>query len=412
MSARSLSPSKQGAITIGSPTSSATVSGGNASVAYPLPAGTDAGLYTIEAAYSGGAGFNASAGTGALTIGQKAVTVLTQPASKTYGDTEPDPLTTADVSVFLAADAITATFARAAGNPVGPYAITTTLVDPNGRLGNYAVTNAGATFTINARPVTVITQPASKTYGDADPDPLTTADLTIFLAADGITATFARGAGDTVGPYAITTTLVDPNGRLGNYLVTNAGATFTINTRPVTVITQGASKSYGDADPDPLTTADLSVFLAADGITATFARGAGDTVGPYVITTTLVDPNGRLGNYAVTNAGATFTINARPVTVVTQPASKTYGDADPGPLTTADLSVFLAADAITATFARVAGDTVGRLRHHHDPGRSERPAWQLRRHQRRRHVHHQRPAGHRRSLSRRARPMAMPTRIR
>ena len=81
------------------------------------------------------------------------------------------------------------------------------------------------------------------------------------------------------------------------------------------------------------------------------------------------------------------------MTVITQPASKTYGDADPNPLTTADLSVFLAADGITATFARGARRHRRALCHHHDAGRSERPAGQLHRHQRRRHLHHQRPAG-------------------
>ena len=117
--------------------------------------------------------------------------------------------------------------------------------------------------------------------------------------------------------------------------------------------------------------ADLSVFLAVDGITATFARAPGDTVGPYAITTTLVDPTNRLGNYSVTNAGATFTINARPVTVLTQAASKIHGEADPNPLTTADLSVFLAADSITATFSRGARRHRRPLCHHHHPGRSE-----------------------------------------
>ena len=35
---------------------------------------------------------------------------------------------------------------------------------------------------------------------------------------------------------------------------------------PVTVVTQTASKVYGYADPSPLTTADLSGFLAADNV--------------------------------------------------------------------------------------------------------------------------------------------------
>ena len=291
-----------------------------------------------------------------FTINTKPVTVVTQNASKTYGDADPAPLTTADLSGFLAADNITATFSRAAGDTVGPYAITTTLVDPNNRLGNYVVTNAGATFTINTKPVTVVTQNASKTYGDADPAPLTTADLSGFLAADNITATFSRTAGDTVGPYAIATTLADPNNRLGNYVVTNAGATFTINTRPVTVITQNATKVYGDADPSPLTTADLSGFLTADNITATFSRAAGDTVGPYAITTTLVDPNNRLGNYAVTNAGATFTITQRPASVTPNAASKVFGAVDP--TLTGTLNGFLASDGVTATYSRTLGETV------------------------------------------------------
>ena len=156
--------------------------------------------------------------------------------------------------------------------------------------------------------------------------------------------------------YAITTTLVDPNGRLSNYAVTNTGATFTINTRPVTVVTQNAGKTYGDSDPNPLTTADLSGFLAADAITATITRAPGNTAGSYHITTTLVDLNNRLGNYAVTNAGATFTIAQRPASVTPNPASKAFGAADP-PLTGA-LSGFLPADGVTATYSRANGETV------------------------------------------------------
>ena len=104
--------------------------------------------------------------------------------------------------------------------------------------------------------MTVVTQNASKVYGDSDPSPLTSADLTVFLVGDNITATFSRASGNDVGTSHITTTLVDPNNRLGNYAVTNTGATFTITTKPVTVITQSASKVYGEADPNPLTTAD------------------------------------------------------------------------------------------------------------------------------------------------------------
>jgi hypothetical protein len=56
-------------------------------------------------------------------------------------------------------------------------------------------------------------------------------------------------------------------------------------------------------------------FVAADNVTATYTRAAGDTVlgGPYHITATLA-PAAVLSNYNITNAGASFTINAKTVT--------------------------------------------------------------------------------------------------
>ena len=36
---------------------------------------------------------------------------------------------------------------------------------------------------------------------------------------------------------------------LTNYSITNAGASFTINTRPATWTTNANSKTYGDSDP-------------------------------------------------------------------------------------------------------------------------------------------------------------------
>ncbi|HSQ33056.1 MAG TPA: hypothetical protein VLN49_24550 [Gemmatimonadaceae bacterium] len=78
---------KQGVTTIGSPTTSGTVSGGSASVTYVLPPGTGAGGYTIEATYSGGGGYAPSTSTGALTISKANQAVLTLsgvPATAAY----------------------------------------------------------------------------------------------------------------------------------------------------------------------------------------------------------------------------------------------------------------------------------------------------------------------------------------
>src|SRR5207244_11107552 len=110
----------------------------------------------------------------------------------------------------------------------------------------------------------------------------------------------------------------------------------TINPRPATWTTTSNSKTYGNPDPTPLTTGS-GTFLAADGVTASYSRAAGETVlgGPYHLTATLA-PAGVLSNYTITNNGADFTITARPATWTTTSNSKTYGDPDPTPLTTGD----------------------------------------------------------------------------
>jgi Bacterial Ig-like domain (group 3)/MBG domain (YGX type)/Galactose oxidase, central domain len=79
---------KQGATTIGVATTDNTVVAGAASVSYALPAGTNAGPYTIQAAYTPGAGFNASSGTGSLTINKRntLTTVSSSVNPSTFGE--------------------------------------------------------------------------------------------------------------------------------------------------------------------------------------------------------------------------------------------------------------------------------------------------------------------------------------
>src|SRR4029077_2116242 len=124
-------------------------------------------------------------------------------------------------------------------------------------------------------------------------------------------ATYSRDPGETVagGPYHITATL-SPAGVLSNYAITNTGANFTMIATAATWTTNAKSKTYGDADPNPLTTGSGSGFLVGDNVTASYSRAAGETVtgGPYHITATLA-PTGVLSNYNITNAGADFTIN-------------------------------------------------------------------------------------------------------
>ena len=314
------------------------------------------GPYAISATLSPAgvlANYTITYNTADFTITKATASVTPNAASKTYGAA--DPALTGTLSGFLAADGVTATYSRTAGETVagGPYAISATL-SPAAALANYTITYNTASFTINKATASVTPNAASKTYGAADP--ALTGTLSGFLAADGVTATYSRTAGETVAgsPYTISATL-SPAAALANYTVTYNTASFTITKATASVTPNAASKTYGAADP--AFTGTLSGFLAADGVTATYSRTAGETVagGPYTISATL-SPASALGNYTITYNTASFTINKATASVTPNAASKTYGAADPA--LTGTLSGFLAADGVTATYSRTAGETV------------------------------------------------------
>jgi hypothetical protein len=150
-------------------------------------------------------------------------------------------------------------------------------------LSNYSITYNTASFTINLRNATWTTNANSKTYGDSDPVPLTTGSGSNFV--DPVTASYTRVAGETVlgVPYYMTATLSAGAGVLDNYIITNDGADFAITPKAASVTPNAATKTYGGADP--ALTGTLAGFLAADSVTATYSRVAGETVagGPYTI---------------------------------------------------------------------------------------------------------------------------------
>ncbi len=217
-----------------------------------------------------------------------------------------------------------------------------------------AVTSAAASLTVNKKAASVTPNAAGKEYGGTDP--ALTGSLSGFLPADNVTATYSRIAGETVGasPYTISATL-SPAGVLGNYEITYNTAAFTITKKAASVTPNAAGKEYGGTDP--ALTGTLAGFLPADAVTASYSRIPGETVGasPYTISATL-SPAGVLGNYEITYNTAAFTITKKAASVTPNAAGKEYGAADPA--LTGSVSGFLPADNVTATYSRIAGETV------------------------------------------------------
>jgi hypothetical protein len=212
------------------------------------------------------------------------------------------------------------------GSTVGNYPITAALVDPAGKLANYAVSIIPGVLTITPAPLTVAINNASRAYGANNPT--LNGSITGLKNGDSITATYstAATAASVVGSYSITPNFNDPGNKLGNYTVTISGGVLTITPAPLTVIAVGGSRLYGDPNP----AATIAGLVNGDAISVTYTSPtAVSPVGTYTLNPVLVDPAGKLPNYAVTIKSATLIINKAPLTVTASNATRVYGSANP-----------------------------------------------------------------------------------
>ena len=236
---------------------------------------------------------------GSLTVTAAPLAVAANNASRAYGAT--NPVFSGTITGIQNGDNITATYASTAtaASPVGSYPITPTLVDPSGKLGNYSVTSTNGALSVTAAALTVAANNASRAYGATNP--VFSGTITGIKNADNITATYASTAtaASPVGGYPITPTLVDPAGKLSNYSVSTTNGTLNVTAAALTVAANNASRGYGATNP--VFSGTITGIQNGDNITATYATTATPTspVGTYPIVPTLVDPNGKLGNYSV-----------------------------------------------------------------------------------------------------------------
>lgn len=164
---------------------------------------------------------------------------------------------------------------------------------------------------IVAKTVTVTAEAKSKVYGDDDPE------FTVEVSgapADEISYNYigrdtAENDSDkeNVGDHAI---VVTGDATQGDYNVVFVGGTLTITQAPVTVKANNMSKTYGDDDPEELTTTITGLKRNDDRsvIDYDIVRAEGENAGSYTITPTGV---ANQGNYNVTYSTGTFKINKR-----------------------------------------------------------------------------------------------------
>ncbi|HZS27820.1 MAG TPA: MBG domain-containing protein, partial [Candidatus Angelobacter sp.] len=291
---------------------------------------------------------------GVLTVAPAPLSVVAANASRVYGD--PNPAFTGTLTGVKNGDNITASFSSVAtaASPVGTYPIVATLADPAGKLSNYSVNATNGTLTVTPAPLTAAATSTSRVYGHANPS--LSGTISGLKNNDQISATFASTADLTsaVGTYPILPTFNDPGGKLGNYTVITTG-TLTITPQPLSVTIADASRVYGD--PNPAFTGSINGIRNNDNITLAPTTTATPTspVGTYPIVAGFNDPDGKIGNYAVTSNTATLTVTPAPLTIQANNVTGTAGQ--PFPTFTGTITGIKNGDNITASYSTTADQT-------------------------------------------------------
>ncbi len=210
------------------PTLTAVVSGtvGSDTLNYTLQraAGENVNTYAITATLGANANYAITVTDGVFTITKQAATIVVDNKGKTYGDA--DPVFTAVVTGNVNNETIEYTFARAAGENVGSYAIQAVLPVESTVNANYDITVTNGTLAIDPRAASITIDNKTKRSGNADP--AFTAIVSGTVNGDALVYSLNREAGAAVGTYTITASIDFTNAVNKNYDITVYDGTLTI----------------------------------------------------------------------------------------------------------------------------------------------------------------------------------------
>jgi Bacterial Ig-like domain (group 3)/MBG domain (YGX type) len=334
--------------------------------------------HTIATSYVGDGSFNGSTGslTGNPQVVNKAnATVTAVSFHKVYGSAYIPTGTEFTTSGLVNGDTITSVTLNSNGflktaTAVAPgptYPITPSAAAGTG-LSNYTITYTDGTLTVDSAPLTVTANSFHKTYGNPytpQGTEFTTSGLANGDTISSVTLT-SPGFGSmatvaTPGPtYAITPSAPVGTG-IGNYAITYTAGALSVDTATLTLTPAGSkTKTYGQTFS--AFTGQVTGLQNTDAVTVNYSSTgtpAAAGVGSYdIIVDTINFTSGEASNYNINKNTATggLTVNKAAASVTPTAASKAYGVTDPA--FSGTLSGFVTADNVTASYSRVAGETV------------------------------------------------------
>jgi hypothetical protein len=357
---------KKGATTIGT-AGPAAVTSGSANANFSL-SGVGADTYTIEAAYSGGTGFNASNNSAqspapTLTIAKaSSTTTVTCPASVTYDGSPQTPCSASVTGAGGLNQSLTVDYTD------NTNAGTATASASFAGDANHNSSSDSETFVIAKRSVTASITAADKTYDGTDDASITSCSLEAEDGNHGVVSPDDADCSATNGHFADADAGVGKNvtadveligADKANYQLTSPSAMTTANVsmRDLTVTATGVNKVY-----DGTTTASVNLStdkVSGDNVSASYASAsfAGKDVGnnkPVSVSGISISGSDA-GNYNLLNtiASTTANITPRPVTASITAADKVFDNNTTATITNCSL------EAQSGGHGVVTGEAVG-----------------------------------------------------
>jgi len=192
---------------------------------------------------------------GSMTVNPKVLTITANNTNKTYGSTATFTGSEFTTSGLIGTDSVNSVTLISSGAvntaSVGAYNIVSSTASGIG-LENYTITYANGTLTVSPKALTITANNASKIYGATTTfsgDEFNTLGLVNADTVTSVTLT-SSGAVNTanVGPYNIVPSAAIGIG-LGNYTITYANGTLTIDKAGLTVNADNKTKVFGAVDP-------------------------------------------------------------------------------------------------------------------------------------------------------------------
>ncbi len=249
--------------------------------------------------------FQSATNTVNLVVLTAPLTVTAASFSRPQGTT--NPVFTGTITGLQNGDNITATYncGAAVSSPSGTYPIIPTLVDPNNRKSNYAVSLINGTLSVGT--IVTWTNPAAILYGT----PLGAGQLDATANVPGSFA-YSPNSGTVLDTGTYTLSAVFTPTDTNDFQPATNNVSLVVSPAALTVTAANATRQAGTANP--VFTGTITGLQNGDNITAAYSSSAtsASPAGTYPIMPSLVDPNNLETNYSVNLVNGTLVITPPP----------------------------------------------------------------------------------------------------